>query len=143
MSSSATFPEPPAPSHVVRRAREIDAEMFFEHLVRHMSESGRDGDLHFQPSIDSGTWVKEEKVDHFTKAWRVPWNQVGWATSQPGLDWMDLRVFANNSPARALYNSMGFRELGTVPDNFRVGAQSIDDVRMALDLGKLRMARES
>lgn len=52
-----------------------------------------------------------------------------------GLAWIDLGVFANNAPARALYRSLGFVELGLTRDRFRVDGQSIDDVVMTLALG--------
>jgi len=50
------------------------------------------------------------------------------------LAWLDLGVFANNAPARALYAALGFVEVGTVADQFRVDGQSIDDISMTLAL---------
>lgn len=50
------------------------------------------------------------------------------------LAWIDLRVFAHNTIAQALYRSLGFVEIGTVPDRFRIEDKSIDDVLMALRL---------
>jgi len=48
--------------------------------------------------------------------------------------WIDLGVFAHNEAARALYKSVGFVEVGTVKDQFRVDGVSIDDVSMTLAL---------
>lgn len=48
------------------------------------------------------------------------------------IQWIDLKVFANNKPARSLYKDMGFIEVGTVTDRFRIDSQCIDDVIMTL-----------
>ncbi|HWO18278.1 MAG TPA: GNAT family N-acetyltransferase [Kofleriaceae bacterium] len=58
---------------------------------------------------------------------------IVWARAR-GLAWLDLGVFAHNRPARALYESMGFVEVGTTRDQFRVDEASIDDVAMTLRL---------
>jgi GNAT superfamily N-acetyltransferase len=58
---------------------------------------------------------------------------IVWARAH-GLDWLDLGVFAHNLPARALYESMGFVEIGTTRDQFRVDDASIDDIAMTLRL---------
>jgi GNAT superfamily N-acetyltransferase len=58
---------------------------------------------------------------------------VAWARDH-GLAWLDLGVFAHNHPARALYASVGFVEVGTTRDQFRVEGVSIDDVAMTLRL---------
>ncbi len=52
----------------------------------------------------------------------------------PGLDYIDLRVFSHNTVARALYRQLGFVETGVVTDLVRIGATSLDDVMMVLDL---------
>ncbi len=51
------------------------------------------------------------------------------------LAWIDLRVFAHNEAGRALYRDLGFVEVGTLVDRFRVEAQTIDDVIMTLRIG--------
>jgi len=48
------------------------------------------------------------------------------------LSWIDLRVFAHNAAARALYEKLGFSEVGTLVDRFRMDGQMIDDVIMTL-----------
>ena len=58
---------------------------------------------------------------------------IAWARDH-GLSWIDLGVFAHNAPARALYASIGFVEIGTTRDQFRVEGTSIDDVAMTLRL---------
>lgn len=59
---------------------------------------------------------------------------LDWARGQPTLAWVDLGVFAGNSPAVALYRKLGFREVGRVTDRFRIGANSVDDVMMTIAL---------
>lgn len=58
---------------------------------------------------------------------------IEWARAQ-GLAWIDLGVFAHNAPARALYDSLGFVEVGVYRDRFRVEGTSVDDVTMVLAL---------
>jgi RimJ/RimL family protein N-acetyltransferase len=65
---------------------------------------------------------------------RLSMQALSWAKLQAGLDWMDLWVAANNAPAIALYESLGFRPCGTVIDQFRVKGKSVDDTHMALRL---------
>jgi ribosomal protein S18 acetylase RimI-like enzyme len=51
-----------------------------------------------------------------------------------GLAWLDLWVFAHSAPAWALYHKIGFIEVGRLPDQFRIGQMSIEDVAMVLQL---------
>ena len=57
---------------------------------------------------------------------------IDFCRREQSLDWLDLRVFAHNTQARALYKVLGFRELGVIEDCMRIGGQSIDDVLMTL-----------
>ena len=50
------------------------------------------------------------------------------------LAWLDLGVFSDNAPARALYASLGFVEISAVEDRFRVEGRSICDISMTLRL---------
>jgi ribosomal protein S18 acetylase RimI-like enzyme len=58
---------------------------------------------------------------------------IAWARSAE-LAWIDLGVFAHNRRARALYQSVGFVEVGITRDRFRVDGAVIDDVAMVLAL---------
>lgn len=60
---------------------------------------------------------------------------VAWARAAPQLAWIDLGVFAENSPAQAVYQRFGFSETGRVADRFRVDGVSIDDIQMSLWVG--------
>jgi RimJ/RimL family protein N-acetyltransferase len=59
---------------------------------------------------------------------------IDWAKEQGSLAWIDLAVFSQNKTAFELYRKLGFEEVGTFKDYFRVGSSSIDDVQMTLDL---------
>lgn len=60
---------------------------------------------------------------------------IAWARSTQYLAYIDLRVFAGNARARAMYAAAGFVELGYVPDAFRFEeGVTIDDVLMTLRL---------
>lgn len=56
-----------------------------------------------------------------------------WAR-EAGISWLDLGVFSDNAPARALYRARGFVETGTVVDAFRIDGESVTDVSMSLRL---------
>lgn len=58
---------------------------------------------------------------------------VAWA-SENKIEWLQLNVFANNSPAQALYQNFGFVECGRVKDMFRIHGTSVDDITMVLEL---------
>jgi RimJ/RimL family protein N-acetyltransferase len=58
---------------------------------------------------------------------------IAWAR-HAGLAWLDLGVFGHNPRAKALYASMGFVEVGTTRDRYRVDGRQIDDVAMTLRL---------
>lgn len=57
---------------------------------------------------------------------------IDFARSADELSWVDLLVFAHNTRARALYRSLGFIEVATLVDRFRIEGESVDDVVMAL-----------
>ena len=59
---------------------------------------------------------------------------INWAKSQKSLSWIELSVFAPNTPARKLYTSAGFTEIAVLEDKLRIGGTSIDDVIMILKL---------
>lgn len=59
---------------------------------------------------------------------------VQWAQAQPSLEWLQLYVFEDNTPARALYRKFGFVENGVTPDMFRVHGAKVADISMILRL---------
>ena len=59
---------------------------------------------------------------------------LDFARAHPPLAWIDLWVFGSNLAAIALYRRMGFLTIGSTPDQFRFGDQSVDDIHMVLKL---------
>lgn len=59
---------------------------------------------------------------------------IDFARASATIEWVDLYVFGHNATARTLYESLGFRETGTVHDRFRIGGRKIDDVGMTLKI---------
>lgn len=53
-----------------------------------------------------------------------------------GIETLALGVRGNNHGAIELYEQLGFREWGRLPNVIEVGAERYDDVRMYLDLGR-------
>lgn len=50
------------------------------------------------------------------------------------LQWLDLKVMAENPSAIELYQAHGFRGVGRVLDRFRISGAVIDEISMALYL---------
>ena len=63
--------------------------------------------------------------------------QLLWAslTALGGLSSVDLEVRSSNLPARALYESLGFCEVGTRPDYYATANGREDAVLMSVSLG--------
>lgn len=61
---------------------------------------------------------------------------LSYARDEAGLAQLELQVFSTNLPARRLYERLGFRLVGTIPDAYRFdgGALSVDDHWMVLSL---------
>ncbi|GAB4417101.1 MAG: GNAT family N-acetyltransferase [Bacteroidia bacterium] len=60
---------------------------------------------------------------------------VEYCRSDSRISWIDLEVMANNAPARSLYEKMGFEELSTTRDMFRIDGVSYDYTSMTLYVG--------
>lgn len=174
---------------MIRLLKENEADLYVQHQLRLSQESGRDGDILFEPysihhhhdPIEMKKLTEESlKAAVGSIGWRRIWmleiegvmrgdislngsgfpatshrvqlgmgiersfrgqgygkkmlqTVIDWAREQK-FTWLDLRVFAHNIPARALYSKMGFSEVGTRTDLFRIDDQSIDDVMMVLKL---------
>jgi len=59
---------------------------------------------------------------------------LSWAKLEKSLEWVDLWVFAHNAPALRLYESLGFKVVDKVEDQFRVEGLKIDDIHMTMSL---------
>ena len=59
---------------------------------------------------------------------------IAWAGAEPGIDWVDLEVLADNEPAVALYLRAGFRMIARIEDMVRVDGASYDLCYMTLAL---------
>jgi RimJ/RimL family protein N-acetyltransferase len=184
----------------LRQARPSDARDYAAHIVRHLADSGKDGDLHYAPisSIDRDdvahacerrwsaqigepgwgrAWVLVRKVSFgflpgpssnvvghvelrgptlsaalhradlslgLERAWRAKGYgrmlvalALDWARHETALRFIDLKVFAHNTPARALYGRFGFREMGHVDEAFVMPDGTVlDDILMVLPLSR-------
>ncbi|MDZ4660941.1 MAG: GNAT family N-acetyltransferase [Pseudomonadota bacterium] len=65
------MPAPKKESSLIRLATPDDAELFYDHTFRHMSESGNN-DLIFHPVGDMKSWKKEENVAAIKERWGYP-----------------------------------------------------------------------
>ena len=59
---------------------------------------------------------------------------IAFTRSVDTLQWIERRVFSHNAAARQLYRSLGFSEVGTLVDRFRIDGETIDDMIMTLDV---------
>ena len=174
---------------MIRLLKENEADLYVQHQLRLYQQSGRDGDILFEPysihhqhdPVEMKKRTEEAiKATVGSQGWRRFWalevegvmrgdislggsgfpatshrvqlgmgierayrgqghgkkmiqTAIDWSREQK-FTWLDLRVFAHNAPARALYTKMGFTEVGTMVDLFRIDDQSIDDVMMVLKL---------
>ncbi|NUP05794.1 MAG: GNAT family N-acetyltransferase [Polyangiaceae bacterium] len=66
---------------------------------------------------------------------RLAHTALSFAYETGRIEYIDLRVFSHNEPARKLYRRLGFAEVGRVDDAFRMtDGTKIDDVMMVLRL---------
>lgn len=57
---------------------------------------------------------------------------ISWAKEQSDLEWIDLNVFAHNTPAINLYKKFGFVETARTEDLFRINGKRITDLAFSL-----------
>ncbi len=83
-------PAPKKESPVIRLATYDDAEIFYDHTFRHMSESGNN-DLIFHPVEDMATWNRDENVALLRTRWAADtsskWERA-WAVISDGNHWI-------------------------------------------------------
>jgi len=63
---------------------------------------------------------------------------IDWAVNETSVDWIDLYVFEHNTPARGLYDGLGFTQIGRTSDRFRTFDKRITDLHMVLDCAQRR-----
>jgi len=49
---------------------------------------------------------------------------LDWTKKEAKLEWIDLQVLSENTPAIRLYNKMGFHKVGEIEDMFRIDGNS-------------------
>ena len=54
-----------------------------------------------------------------------------WVSEHDMLEWIDIEVLAANTPAVSLYRKHGFRQLGEIPDFYRIDGHHESVIRMA------------
>lgn len=173
----------------IRQLTVQDLDNYFNHLARHLQESGADGFI-FHPLLahehNDDDQARKKILEKWSttpgdRCWQVTWgifagesivghvqlvgselnadkhrarlamgieakyrgqgygrilisHAIEWARTQDFLSWIDLEVFAHNKVALKLYQSFGFKSVGTTADRFRVQKQSIDDHHLVLNL---------
>jgi ribosomal protein S18 acetylase RimI-like enzyme len=58
-----------------------------------------------------------------------------------GIEHLELRVSTTQAPARALYERLGFRSIGTIPAAMRIDQKDLDEALMVLALGQDHRSR--
>jgi len=59
-----------------------------------------------------------------------------WARANTALEWIDLQVLSENTPAMQLYARMGFELVGEIPDMFRIDGRSFSYTTMARKIAR-------
>ena len=59
---------------------------------------------------------------------------IAYCQQHPQIKWIDLEVMAHNTPAIRLYHKLGFTDMGTTVDMFRIEGQSYDYTYMTLQV---------
>ncbi len=55
---------------------------------------------------------------------------LAWVRADTSIAYLDLAVFASNTPALRLYERLGFERVGMIEDRYRVDGERVDDVLM-------------
>ena len=55
-----------------------DAPAYYEHMLRHFRESGKDGDPIFHPVTGWDSWVREEQLEKLKRDLELPLPAIGW-----------------------------------------------------------------
>jgi RimJ/RimL family protein N-acetyltransferase len=108
----------------VREGNEIKGHLLLKHFPRLPTS------LH-RATLEMGIEKFHRHTGHGS---RLIETAIEWALTESELQWLDLRVFEENSAARKLYEKMGFVETGRVTDCFRVFGRSITDISMSREI---------
>ncbi|NRQ30490.1 GNAT family N-acetyltransferase [Nonomuraea sp. NN258] len=95
----------------------------------------RDGEPVFRHSADLGK-IMAHPAARGLGLGRLVVSALIDSARRAGLENLRLGVRGNNHGAIELYEELGFREWGRLPNSIEVGDERFDDVRMYLDLGK-------
>ena len=60
---------------------------------------------------------------------------IAFGRNHPQISWIDLEVLDNNTPAKSLYQKMGFEQVGVTRDMFRIDHVSYAYASMTLQVG--------
>lgn len=55
---------------------------------------------------------------------------IDWLKANDGFEYLDLSVLSNNIPAIKLYEKVGFKVVGEIPDRFRIDGNSETEIMM-------------
>ena len=59
---------------------------------------------------------------------------IQWCREQPSILWIDLGVFSGNNNAKALFEKVGFKEIGYKEDCWLINGKSISETLMAINV---------
>ncbi|MES1205585.1 MAG: GNAT family N-acetyltransferase [Pseudomonadota bacterium] len=57
---------------------------------------------------------------------------IAWARRATAIEWIDLDFLTGNTPAERLYQGLGFQQVATIADLFRIDGQSVGSTVMTL-----------
>jgi len=59
---------------------------------------------------------------------------IQWCREEPSVHWIDLGVFNGNKNAKALFDKVGFKEIGFIEDCWLIDGKSISNTSMAINV---------